>query len=308
MSELITKLPKVRGQYRLNAELKNWFNISAKAEVLFRPEDKEDLQYFLKNLDKKIPITILGAASNVIIRDGGIDGVTIRFGKNFATVFAQENLIKAGVGCLCSNVALYSKEVGLANLEFLTGIPGSIGGAIAMNAGCYGSDMSQIIVSVTAFDYDGNLYELKNSDFAFYYRGSKISEKFIFVEAVLQGQKSTTEIVAKQIADFNKKREESQPIRAKTGGSTFKNPNSELTSKKAWQLIDEAGCRGMEENDAQISVKHCNFMINNGKASAQDLLFLANKVQKEVREKTGINLQLEIKILGKDKKLSCNLK
>lgn len=300
MSELIAKLPKIRGEYRPNAELKNWFNISAKAEVLFRPQDKEDLQYFLKNLDKKIPITILGAASNVIIRDGGIDGVTIRFGKNFATISNQDNLIKVGAGCLCGSVALYSKEAGLTNLEFLTGIPGSIGGAIAMNAGCYDSDMSQIINSVTAFDYDGNLYELKNSDFGFYYRGSKISEKFIFVAAVLQGEKSTTENVSKKIAEFNKKREESQPIRAKTGGSTFKNPSAELTSKKAWQLIDQAGCRGMKENDAQISIKHCNFLINNGKASAQDLIALTTKVQKEVRQKTGINLQLEIKILGKD--------
>ncbi len=300
MSELISKLPQVRGEYRLNAELKNWFNVAAKAEVLFRPEDIEDLQSFLQNLPKEIPVTILGAASNVIIRSGGIKGVTIRFGKNFAKISHDNNIIKVGVSALCGNVALYSRDAALKNLEFLTGIPGSIGGAIAMNAGCYGSDMSQIVLVVKALDYNGNLHELQNSDFQFCYRGNKIAEKFIFVEALLKGDDSNFEEVAQRISEFNQKREESQPIRAKTGGSTFKNPNSNLTSKKAWELIDESGCRGLQENDAQISTKHCNFMINNSNASALDLINLGNKVQKAVKDKMGIELQWEIKILGKD--------
>ncbi|MBM5781820.1 MAG: UDP-N-acetylmuramate dehydrogenase [Pelagibacterales bacterium] len=300
MSELISKLPLVRGEYRSNADLKNWFNVAAKAEVLFRPEDIEDLQSFLQNLPKEIPVTILGAASNVIIRNGGIKGVTIRFGKNFAKISHESNIIKSGVGALCGNVALYSRDAALTNFEFLTGIPGSIGGAIAMNAGCYGSDMSKIVFKVKALDYSGNLHELKNSDFQFYYRGNKISEQFIFVEALLEGEKSNIDDVAKKIAEFNRSREESQPIRAKTGGSTFKNPNSNLTSKKAWELIDESGCRGLQENDAQISIKHCNFMINNANASALDLINLGSKIQKAVKDKTGIELQWEIKILGQD--------
>lgn len=303
MPELITTLPQIKGQYRQNAELKNWFNIPAKAEVLLRPHDLHDLQFFLKNKPQNLAITILGAASNVIIKDGGIKGVVIRLGGEFAKISHQENLITIGAACLCANAALYTKNIGIANLEFLTGIPGSIGGAIAMNAGCYGSDISEILVSATALDFEGNLIELKNSDFGFYYRGNKITkmQNLIFVEATFKGTKSTPEAVATKIAEFNFKREEAQPIRAKTGGSTFKNPNPlDLSAKKAWQLIDEAGCRGMIDGDAQISEKHCNFMINRNQASAKNLIDLGNKVQKLVQEKTGSKLEWEIKILGED--------
>ena len=303
MSELLKILPEARGIYRPDAELKNWFNIATKAEVLFRPKDVEDLQFFLKNISKEIPLTILGAASNVIIKDSGIAGVVIRLGGEFAKISHKESLVEVGAACLCGNAALYSKDAALTDLEFLSGIPGSIGGALAMNAGCYGSDMSQILVSAKAIDLNGNLVILQRSDFEFAYRENKIAKKFIFVEAVLKGSKSSSEIIAKNIADLNKKREEAQPIRAKTGGSTFKNPSIDdssknITTKKAWELIDEAGCRGLKENDAQISEKHCNFMINNGNARAQDLIDLGNKVQKLVKEKSGINLEWEIKILG----------
>ena len=304
MSELLKKLPQVRGTYRTEAELKNWFNITTKAEVLFRPKDVADLQHFLQKISKEIPVTILGAASNVIIRDSGIAGVTIRLGGEFAQISHEENLIKVGAACLCGNVALYSKNVALANLEFLTGIPGSVGGAIAMNAGCYGSDVSQTLISSTAVDFNGNLVELKNSDnlsendFEFSYRKNKIAKDFIFVEALFKGEKSDSELIAKKINEFNQKRETTQPIRAKTGGSTFKNPLDQ-TTKKSWELIDESGCRGMRKKDAQMSEKHCNFMINNGNASAQDLIDLGNEVKKIVKEKTNINLEWEIKILGK---------
>ena len=304
MSDLLKKLPQVRGIYRTDAELKNWFNITTKAEVLFRPKDVADLQNFLQKVSKEIPVTILGAASNVIIRDTGITGVTIRLGGEFAQISHEENLIKVGAACLCGNVALYSKNAALANLEFLTGIPGSVGGAIAMNAGCYGSDVSQILISATAVDFNGNLVELKNSDnlsendFEFSYRKNKIAKDFIFVEAVFKGEKSDSELIAKKINEFNQKRETTQPIRAKTGGSTFKNPLDQ-TTKKSWELIDESGCRGMRKKDAQMSEKHCNFMINNGNASAQDLIDLGNEVKKIVKEKTNINLEWEIKILGK---------
>jgi UDP-N-acetylmuramate dehydrogenase len=294
MLELIKKLPKVRGVYRENVELKNWFDVGGKAEILFRPADIADLQDFLKNCPKEIPINILGAASNVIVRDEGVKGVVIRLTGEFAKIAQEEENIRAGAAALCGNVALFSKNAALDKMEFLTGIPGSIGGAIAMNGGCYGSDMSQILISAKALDFDGNLIELKNSDFGFYYRGNKISKNFIFVEALLKGEKSTAEIVSKKITELNQKREQAQPIRAKTGGSTFKNPQN----NSAWKLIDEAGCRGMIEGDAQISEKHCNFMINRGKASANNLIDLGNKVKKLVKEKSGIDLEWEIKILG----------
>ncbi len=293
MSELLKILPKVRGVYRVNAQLKNWFGVGGNAEILFRPCDIEDLQNFLKNCPKQIPINILGAASNVIICDEGIKGVVIKLGGEFAKISHEKEFIKVGAATLCGNVALYCKNVALTNCEFLNGIPGSIGGAIAMNAGCYGLDMSQILVNAKAMDFDGNLIELKNSDFGFFYRGSKISKNFIFVEVVLKTEKSTAEIVAKKIFEFNQQRENAQPIRAKTGGSTFKNPEN----LKAWQLIDEAGCRGLIEGDAQISQKHCNFMINRGVASAQNLIDLGTKVKNLVYQKTGVNLEWEIKIL-----------
>ena len=294
MSELIKKLPKVRGAYRENVELKSWFDVGGKAEILFRPADINDLQDFLKNCPKEIPINILGAASNVIVRDEGVKGVVIRLRGEFAKIMQEEENIRAGAAALCGNVALFSRNAALDKMEFLTGIPGSIGGAIAMNGGCYGSDMSQILISAKALDFDGNVIELKNSDFGFYYRGNKISKNFIFVEAVLKGEKSTAENVSKKITELNQQREQAQPIRAKTGGSTFKNPQN----NSAWKLIDEAGCRGMIEGDAQISEKHCNFMINRGKASANNLIDLGNKVKKLVKEKSGIDLEWEIKILG----------
>lgn len=295
MSELLKILPKVRGVYREKAELKNWFDVGGKAEIMFRPADISDLQDFLKNCPKNIPLNILGAASNVIVRDEGVKGVVIRLGGEFAKVSGEGEFITAGAATLCGNVALFSKNEALAGLEFLSGIPGSIGGAIAMNGGCYGSDMSQILVSAKALDFEGNLYEIKNLDFGFFYRGSEISKNFIFVEALLKSQKSTVEGVAAKISELNQQREKAQPIRAKTGGSTFKNPKGD---KKAWQLIDEAGCRGMTNGDAQVSEKHCNFLINRKHASANDLIDLGDKVKKLVKEKSGVDLSWEIKILG----------
>lgn len=293
MSELLKKLPQIRGQYRKNADLKNWFDVGGKAEILFRPADIKDLQDFLKNVSKEIPLSILGAGSNVIVADEGVKGVTIRLPGEFAKISHEGEFVKAGAATLCGNVALYAKNAALAGIEFFTGIPGSIGGAIAMNAGCYGSDVATTLVSATALDYEGNLVELKNSDFGFFYRGNKISKKFIFVEGVFKAEKSTSEVVSKKIAELNSQREAAQPIRAKTGGSTFKNPEG----KRAWELVDAAGCRGMIEGDAQISEKHCNFMINRGTATAKNLIDLGNKVKKLVKEKSGVDLEWEIKIL-----------
>lgn len=291
-------LPKVRGIYRHNVALPNWFGLDGKAEILFRPSDLADLQAFLKQRSREIPLTVLGAASNVIIHDEGIKGVVIKLPASFASITQKDETISAGAAALCGNVALYSKNCALTNLEFLTGIPGSIGGALAMNAGCYESDISQVLISAKAVDFDGNLFDLTNSDFGFFYRGNKIAKKFIFVEAAFRGARSDTEVIARKISELNQKRENIQPIRTKTGGSTFKNPNPlDRNAKKAWQLIDEAGCRGMLCGDAQVSEKHCNFMVNKGKASAKNLIDLGEKVQKSVKEKSGVELEWEIKIL-----------
>jgi len=290
---MINNLPQVRGTYRQNAELKIWFDVGGAAEVLFRPADLEDLQYFLQNLLKDIPVNILGAGSNVIVADEGVKGVVIRLGGEFAKISVEGDFIRAGAAALCGNVATFSKNSGLAGLEFFSGIPGSIGGAIAMNGGCYGSDVATTLVSAKAIDLAGNIVELQNSDFGFFYRGNQIAKKFFFVEGLFKCQKSTPEIVGKKISELSEQRQNAQPIRAKTGGSTFKNP----AQKRAWELIDEAGCRGMVVGDAEMSQKHCNFMINRGNATASDLINLGDKVKKMVQEKSGINLEWEIKIL-----------
>jgi len=295
-------LPKVKGSYRLNADLSktSWFRVGGPAQVLFRPEDAEDLANFLKNKNADLKITILGACSNVIIKDGGIDGVTIKLGSNFAKITHDKNIVSIGAGTLCSNAALYAKINGLGGLEFLTGIPGTIGGSINMNAGCYDGDVSKTLVSAKAIDFDGNLIEFKNEDFGFKYRGHLLPKNLIFIEGVFKSFPSNAEEIGKKITEFNKKREESQPIRSKTGGSTFKNPPLEKTVQKAWELIDKAGCRGLKMGDAQISEKHCNFMINTNNAKAADLIDLGNKVIDLVKEKTGVTLEWEIKRIGKD--------
>jgi UDP-N-acetylmuramate dehydrogenase len=295
MSELITKLPKIRGTYRQDARVKNWFDVGGKAEIIFLPEDLDDLVNFLTNKPKEIPVKIIGAGSNVIISDNGVKGVLIRLTKEFSKISCNQNEIEVGAACLCANVALSVKDFELSGLEFLTGIPGAIGGAIAMNAGCYGSDISQLLISAKAIDFSGKIFEIKNSDFGFYYRGNKIAKDFIFISAKFHCKKSSSELIANKIFELNKKREESQPIRAKTGGSTFKNPSK--GEKKAWQLIDESGCRGLIEGGAMISEKHCNFMINFKQSSACDLINLGNKVKKLVKEKTGVDLEWEIKII-----------
>lgn len=298
MSEkLINKLPKVQGEYRENAKIKNWFGVGGNAEILYRPQDIADLQFFLKNCPKDIPVNILGVGSNVIIGDDGIKGVLINLTSEFAKISHHKNIINAGASALCSSVATYSKNYALSNLEFLNSIPGSIGGAIAMNAGCYESDISKVLIKAMVIDYDGNLTELSLEDFGFEYRKNNLSKNYIFLSAFFKTKESTSQIVSEKIEKFNQNRQNSQPIRAKTGGSTFKNPKN--SNKKAWQLIDEIGYRGFKKGDAQISEKHCNFMINTGNAKAKDLIELGEEVKKKVKEKFEIELEWEIKIFNK---------
>ncbi|MFZ9180920.1 MAG: UDP-N-acetylmuramate dehydrogenase [Rickettsiales bacterium] len=286
-------LPKVKGEYKFDAKIINWFDLKGRAKILFRPFDIEDLAFFLQNIDKKIRVQVIGAGSNVIIADEGVDGVLIKLSNNFLNIDYHEGLLVIGASVPCQNVAKYCQEQGLGGLEFLSGIPGNIGGAIAMNAGCYDNDISNNLISAKAVDYDGNIVEIKNQDFEFYYRGSKISKKFIFCQGVFKVQKSTTLEVGNKIIELQNKRELAQPIRAKTGGSTFKNP----PHIKAWQLIDDIGFRGKILGGAQFSDKHCNFLININNATAKDLIDLGNSAKAEVLSKHNIDLEWEIKYL-----------
>ena len=286
-------LPKVKGEYKFDAKIINWFDLKGRAEIMFKPYDIEDLSFFLKNIDKKIRVQVIGAGSNVIIADEGVGGVLIKLSNNFLNIDYYEGTLVIGASVPCQNVAKYCQELGLGGLEFLSGIPGNIGGAIAMNAGCYDNDISNNLISARAVDYDGNIVEIKNQDFEFYYRGSKISKKFIFCQGVFKVQKSTALEVGNKIIELQNKRELAQPIRAKTGGSTFKNP----PHIKAWQLIDDVGFRGKILGGAQFSDKHCNFLININNATAKDLIDLGNSAKAKVLSKHNIDLEWEIKYL-----------
>ncbi|MDX1949283.1 MAG: UDP-N-acetylmuramate dehydrogenase [Rickettsiales bacterium] len=301
MKFTLENLPKIRGEYRFDYPLSKvtWFGVGGNADILFKPKDEEDLSFFLKHRPKDLPYICFGVFSNVIILDEGFRGVVIRLGREFAGIKKiSDNQIKVGAGALDANIARFSAENEIANLEFLVGIPGSLGGAIAMNGGAYGSELKDILVSATAIDEDGNIIELKNENFSFKYRGNlieeKLSKKLIYTSAILQGEKSSKEKILEKMNFISSSREATQPVRAKTGGSTFKNPKN--SDKKAWQLIDEAGCRGLKMGGAIVSEKHCNFLINQENATASDIINLGEEVRKRVFEKSGVMLEWEIKI------------
>lgn len=292
---IIEKLPAVKGLYRENADLSKlcWFNTGGKASVLYKPANIEDLAFFLANKPKDIKYFVLGIGSNILIRDKGFEGVVIRLGREFNYVKCEDNYVRVGAATLDLNVALACVENDIAGLEFLSGIPGTIGGALAMNAGAYGKEIKDIFVSASAIDEFGNIIELSQGDIKFCYRGNNLSKNLIFVEAVLKGEAGDKHEIARRISSIQQRRADTQPIKTKTGGSTFKNP----PDHKAWQLIDQAGCRGLKIGGAQVSPMHCNFFINTGNATAQDLEDLINEVKARVLEKTGIALETEIKIV-----------
>lgn len=292
------KLPKVRGRITENADLSktNWFQVGGNAEILFKPADLEDLQYFLQN-KQDCEITILGVGSNIIIRDGGIDGVVVKLGRGFNEICLDGNIIEVGAAVLDVNLAQFCAKESLTNLEFMSGIPGTVGGAIAMNAGAYGSEVKDYLIKAQLLDMDGNLHEFSNKELNFEYRKcNKMQEKqYIFTKAWFEVEKGNQSEIIAQIDKIKSEREISQPVRSRTGGSTFKNP----PNAKAWEIIDKAGLRGYKIGDAQVSEKHCNFLINNGKATSQDLENLILHIQKTVENDTGIKLIPEIRILGK---------
>ncbi len=276
----------------------SWFNLGGTAEYLFKPNNKSQLKEFLNdNLTNDLKITIIGAGSNILFRDNGIKGVVIKLGKGFSYInLIGENELEVGAATLDKKVANFARDNNISNFEFLSCIPGSIGGAITMNSGCYGHDISKILTSITVVDLKKRQEKvIKSEDIKFYYRGTNLSENLIIVSARLKGNNSSTKSIEKTQNEMLEKKKLSQPSQIKTCGSTFKNVNTE---KKAWMLIKESGCDSFREGDAEISKKHCNFFVNNGKAKSSDIEKLILRVKKEVNNKTGINLDLEIKIIG----------
>jgi UDP-N-acetylenolpyruvoylglucosamine reductase len=289
-------LPPVRGTYQFGAALKDlvWFRAGGAAEVLYRPADADDLADFLAKRHPNTPVTVIGVGSNLLVRDGGIPGVVIRLPAAFGKVEVDGLRIRAGAAALDSAVSRRAADAGIAGLEFLRGVPGTIGGALRMNAGCYGCEVKDVFVEATALDLNGGKHVLKPDDMRFEYRKSNVSADLIFVEGVFEGSHDEPAAVKARMEELLARREESQPIRSKTGGSTFKNP----PGAKAWKLIEEAGCRGLRHGEAMVSDVHCNFLINLGEAQASDIEALGEEVRARVKEKSGIELEWEIKRVG----------
>jgi UDP-N-acetylmuramate dehydrogenase len=273
-----------------------WFRVGGPAELLFLPADTEDLQAFLKGLPAEIPVTVLGVGSNVIVRDGGVEGAVIRLaGKPFAGIEAQGETISAGAGALDSMVAKAAAKAGIGGLEFYAGIPGTVGGALTMNAGCYGRETKDVLVSAHGVDRSGELVAFTVSDLGYTYRHSQAPEGIIWTQGVYRGWAADPDHVQARMDEITARREQTQPIREKTGGSTFKNP----PGNSSWKLVDEAGWRGKLHGGAKFSELHANFMINTGEATAADLEGLGDTVRADVKTKAGVELEWEIKRLGK---------
>ena len=276
----------------------SWFNLGGNAEYFFKAEDKDQLKEFLKYARKhNLKITTVGAGSNTLFRDNGVKGVVLKLIKNFSYIkLIDKNILDVGAATLDRKVANFAKDNNLGNFEFLSCIPGSIGGAIVMNSGCYDNEISKILVSITVIDKN-NLteIEIKKEDINFFYRGTNLSNDLIIMSAKFKGLASNIDEIEKKQNDLIKRKKQSQPSQTKTCGSTFKNISK---NKKAWMLIKESGCEHFKEGDASISEKHCNFFVNNGNAKSSDIESLIKKVKKKVHETTGVNLELEIKIIG----------
>jgi len=294
---LIDRLPPVHGRYAENVDLSRvtWFRVGGPAEVVFRPRDMDDLATFLIAKPANVPVTVLGVGSNLLVRDGGVPGVAIRLGRHFARIsVVGEDRIAAGAGALDLNVARAALEAGLGGLEFLSGIPGVIGGALRMNAGAYGTEMADIVVSARAMDPNGVVHDFTADRMRYDYRHCGLPGNLIFLDAILQGLPRDIAAIADRMRQIAAERDQSQPARSRTGGSTFANPKG----AKAWELIEQAGCRGLKRGGARVSERHCNFLINAGGATATDLEGLGEEVRRRVLNETGVELRWEIRRLG----------
>ena len=295
-SHLLDELPPTAGRIQADAPLaaNSWFRVGGPAEILLRPSGTDDLCRFLQAMPLHVPVTVIGAASNLIIRDGGLSGVVIRLARGFGAIAQDGNGIVAGGAALDATVAEHAADAGLAGLEFLSGIPGSIGGAVAMNAGAYGGDVASTLDWAEIVTRQGELRRLASGEIGFAYRHSGLPPECVVVRARFHARPGEGHAVAARMAEIRDSREATQPVRARTGGSTFRNPDG----AKAWELIDAAGCRGLARGAAQISEKHCNFLLNNGGASAADLEGLGEEVRRRVHAASGVTLAWEIKRIG----------
>jgi len=293
---LIDRLPPVRGRYTANAPLAGvtWFRVGGPAEVLFRPGDQDDLAQFLAERPADVPVTMLGVGSNLLVRDGGVPGVVVRLGRPFAAIDVEATRVTAGAMALDYNVALTCRDAGVAGFEFLSGVPGTIGGGLRMNAGAYGREMKDVVTACEALDPTGVKHRLSRDEWAPRYRGCGVPDDWIFTKAEMQGAPGSPAEISRAIAYVQAARGDTQPIRSRTGGSTFANPEGH----KAWELIDAAGCRGLRVGGAMVSDKHCNFLINTGTATAADLEGLGEEVRRRVHETSGVELRWEIRRIG----------
>jgi UDP-N-acetylmuramate dehydrogenase len=289
-------LPPLRGRVMSDAILApfTWFRVGGPAELLFRPADEDDLAAFLQALPAEVPLTVIGAGSNLLIRDGGIPGAVVRLGPAFATIAKEGTRIEAGAGALDLTVSREAESCGLGGLEFLSGIPGTIGGAVRMNAGAFGAETKDIVSAVRVIDRAGQRQTLEAAALGFGYRRSALPDDSIVLSATLTGRPESAEAIAARMEDIRKIREATQPQRVRTGGSTFANPPGE----SAWKLIESAGCRGLTRGGARVSEKHCNFLINLGDATAAEIEDLGEEVRSRVRETSGIELHWEIRRIG----------
>jgi UDP-N-acetylmuramate dehydrogenase len=297
VSDLKSTMPELRGRLLANQSLAEltWFRVGGPAQVLFMPEDEADLGYFLSRLAPDVPVTVIGLGSNLIVRDSGVVGVVVRLGRGFGAIKIEPgNRVRAGAAVPDQRVARAAQGAGIAGLAFMRGIPGAVGGALRMNGGAYGGETKDVLIEARGLDRHGELKVYANTDLHYSYRHCGAAEDVIFAEALFQGRPGEPEAIAAEMDKITESRESTQPVKTRTGGSTFKNPPGE----KAWQLIDAAGCRGLRIGGAQVSELHCNFLINLGEASAADIETLGETVRKRVKDHSGIELEWEIRRIG----------
>ncbi len=294
---LVKKLmPELRGRALANQPLADltWFRVGGPAQLLFMPDDEADLAYFLGHLPDEFAVTVIGLGSNLIVRDGGVPGVVVRLGRGFNGIVIEGARIRAGAAVPDVKIARAAQEAGLAGLSFMRGIPGAIGGALRMNGGAYGRETKDVLVEARAVDRRGGVHVLSNAEMHYSYRHCGAPDDYIFTEGLLAGERGDPKLIAAEMEKITETRESTQPVKSRTGGSTFKNP----PGHKAWQLIDAAGCRGLTNGAAQVSEMHCNFLINRGSATAAEIEDLGELVRRKVEEHSGVKLEWEIARIG----------
>jgi UDP-N-acetylmuramate dehydrogenase len=296
LPELKARLPQLRGRLMANQSLAEltWFRVGGPAQVLFVPEDAADLAHALGRLPTDVPVTVVGLGSNLIVRDGGVPGVVIRLGRGFGDIAVEGSRVRVGAAVPDVRVARAAQEAGVAGLAFMRGIPGAVGGALRMNGGAYGRETKDVLIEARGVDRGGAIRTFTNPDMGFSYRHCGVPDDVVFTQALLQGEPGDPAKIAAEMEAITEAREATQPVKSRTGGSTFKNP----PGAKAWQLIDAAGCRGFKRGDAQVSELHCNFLINLGNATAADIERLGETVRARVKDTSGVDLEWEIKRIG----------